>query len=296
MEHMDWGRIAFFLSEVTRNFTRNPLMQLAAIGTVTMTILILGSFVFGRQALASAGNDLIGKIEISIFLDGHLKAPAVTSLQKRIASDPRVRSVSYIPKAEGLKHMRDRLRGQIDTSLLTVNPLPDAFRVKVIDPQNITQIAASIRKLPGVTTIVYAEDAVTKVLRVAEIVGRAGLILVGLLLLTATIIIGNTIRLTVFARRREIRIMQLVGASAAYIRAPFLCEGFLHGIIGAALALGLLAIVQLQFLPKLQAALPFIPLRVDTHDDIIYALALLGVGGSIGIISSWVSVGRYLRT
>jgi cell division transport system permease protein len=293
---MDWGRLTFFLKEVTRSFTRNPLMQVTAIGTVMTTILILGGFVFGRQTFAAVGNDIIQKIEISVFLNDTLDTAAVLRLQKKIAADPRVRAVAYIPKAAGLKHMRDRLRGQIDTSLLTANPLPDALRVKVVDPEKVTQVAASIQKISGVATTVYAEDAVAKLLRVADIIGRAGLAVVGMLLLTAAIIIGNTIRLTVFARRREIHIMQLVGASSSYIRAPFICEGLLHGVIGAGLAIGLLAIAQFQFLPKLQEALPFVPMHVNAHEDLVYALALLGVGAVVGTASSWLSVGRYLRT
>jgi cell division transport system permease protein len=293
---MDWGRLTFFLREVTRSFTRNPLMQITAVGTVVMTILILGGFVFGRQTFAMVGNDIVQKIEISVFLNDNLAPAAASRLQKQIAADPRVRAVSYISKAAGLKHMRDRLRGQIDTSLLTVNPLPDALRVKVVDPDTLAQVAAKIQKMPGVATTVYAEDAVAKLLRVAEILGRAGFVVVGMLLFTAAIIIGNTIRLTVFARRREIAIMQLVGASAAYIRAPFICEGFLHGAIGAGLAIAILAIAQVRFLPKLQAALPFVPMHIDAHEDIVYALTLLGVGAIIGTASSWLSVGRYLRT
>jgi cell division transport system permease protein len=292
---MDWGRLTFFLREVTRSFTRNPLMQITAIGTVMMTILILGGFVFARQTLTMVGADFVQKIEISVFFNDNLDAASVERIQKNIASDPRVRAVTYVPKAAGLKHMRDRLRGQIDTSLLTTNPLPDALRVKVVDPEKVTQVAASIQKIRGVATTVYAEDAVAKLLRVADILGRAGIALVGMLLLTAAVIIGNTIRLTVFARRREIHIMQLVGASSSYIRAPFICEGFLHGVLGAALAIGLLAGMQLQFLPKLRAALPFVPMRIDTHEDLIYALALLSVGAAVGTMSSWLSVGRYLR-
>jgi cell division transport system permease protein len=292
---MDWGKLGFFLSEVGRSFTRNPIMQITAIGTVTVTILLLGAFLFTRQTLTLVGDDIIRKIEISVFLNEKLDTAGAQRLQKEIAADPMVRSVTYIPKTEGLRLMRDRLRGQIDTSLLTSNPLPDALRVKVVDPNKVTQIAEHIQKLPGVATTVYAEDAVTKLLRVSEILTRIGFAIVGLLVLTAAIIIGNTIRLTVFARRREIQVMQLVGASAGYIRAPFICEGFLHGVLGSALAIGCLALAQLQLLPKLQTALPFVPLHVQMHDDMVYALALLATGATVGVVSSWLSVGRYLR-
>ncbi|HEY0798428.1 MAG TPA: permease-like cell division protein FtsX [Candidatus Baltobacteraceae bacterium] len=293
---MDWGRVQFFLSEVWRSFTRNPLMQITAIGTVTLTIVMLGAFLFGRQTLTIVGDDIVRKIEISVFLDSNLSAAAERKLEAHIAADPRVTSVEYISRDAGLALMRQRLRGQIDMSLLRSNPLPDALRVRVVDPAKVSEVAGHIQKMPGVATTVFAADAVTKMLHVGDILSRLGFIVVVLLVLTAAIIISNTIRLTVFARRREIGIMQLVGASAAYIRAPFVCEGFIHGVVGALLAIGLLALAQLEYLPKLQAAVPFVPLSIAGHDELIFSLALLGTGACVGIVSSWISVDHYLST
>jgi cell division transport system permease protein len=116
------------------------------------------------------------------------------------------------------------------------------------------------------------------------------------LLITSAVIISNTIRLTVFARRREIAIMQLVGASSAYVRGPFIFEGFLDGLLGAALAIGLLAIARAQFLPKLLTALPFLPLSAAAPDITMLAAELLATGALVGILASWFSVGRHLRT
>ncbi|HTV73012.1 MAG TPA: permease-like cell division protein FtsX [Candidatus Acidoferrales bacterium] len=293
---MDWGRVQFFLSEVRRSFTRNPVMQITAIGTVTVTILMLGAFLFGRQTLTTIGDQIVRKIEISVFLDDNVDPVTARKLEVQIAADPRVLSVTYISRAEGLALMRERLRGQIDMSLLKSNPLPDALRVRVVDPALVTQVAAHIQKMPGVATTVYAQDVVTKMLRMGDILSRLGLIVVISLVLTAAIIISNTIRLTVFARRREIGIMQLVGASAAYIRGPFICEGLIHGVVGALIAIGLLAAAQAEYLPKLQAALPFIPLSIAGHDELVFSLALLGTGACVGILSSWISVDHYLRT
>jgi cell division transport system permease protein len=293
---MDWGRVRFFLSEVLRNFTRNAAMQLTAIGTVTVTIAILGSFLFVRETLGAVGDEILHKIEISVFLSDTTPATAARALQARIASDRRVRTVTYIPRADGLRQMRERLRGQIDTSLLTNNPLPDALRVKVVRPDDVHAVAASIAKMPGVATVNYAQDAVTKALRVGDVLGRVGLVVVGVLMFVAAIIISNTIRLTVYARRREIAIMQLVGATNAYIRGPFICEGLIEGVLGAVVALGLLLLAQAQLLPKLVAALPFVPLRAAAPNEATLALELLAIGAAVGVIASWFSVGRYLRT
>jgi cell division transport system permease protein len=293
---MDWGRVRFFWSEVLRNFTRNAVMQLTAIGTVTVTIGILGTFLFVRGTLGSIGDQILHQIEISAFLNDATSPQAARSLQARIAADRRVRSAEYVPKAAGLRQMRERLHGQIDTSLLTNNPLPDALRIRLERPDDVHAVASSIAKMPGVATVSYAQDAVTKALRVGEVLGRVGLVVVGVLVFVAAIIISNTIRLTVFARRREIAIMQLVGATNGYIRGPFICEGLIEGLLGSVFAIGLLVLAQYQLLPKLVAALPFVPLRAATPNEGILALELLGVGAAVGVVASWFSVGRYLRT
>ena len=293
---MDSGRIRFFLSEVWRNFTRNLVMQLTAIGTVTVTILLLGSFLFTRQTLGAIGDDVIHKIEISVFLTGSATPAQAQALVATLSRDPRVKSVVYVPKAEGLQQMRERLRGQIDTSLLTSNPLPDALRVRVVDPERVQNVAEFARKQPNVANVEYAQDAIVKLLRISDVLGRIGLGIVALLVFTAAIIISNTIRLTVFARRREIAIMQLVGASGVYIRMPFICEGLVDGVLGAALALALLAVAKFELLPKVTLALPFLPMHAATINAWAFAGELLGVGAAVGIVSSWFSVGRYLRT
>ncbi len=293
---MDWGRVQFFCGEVWRNFTRNLLMQLTAIGTVAVMVLLLGTFLFTRDTVGKIGDDVLKKIEISVFLKDNASPADAQALAARVRADPWVENVVYVPRAEGLRQMRERLRGQIDTSLLTANPLPDALRVRVLSPDRVRDVAATIEKLPDVARVEYAQDAVQKLLRLSDVLGRVGLGIVALLVFTAAIIISNTIRLTVFARRREIAIMQLVGASGTYIRLPFICEGLLDGVLGAALALGLLEVARLQLLPKLFIALPFLPLHAATLDEGRFALELLAVGAAVGIAASWLSVGRYLRS
>jgi cell division transport system permease protein len=188
--------------------------------------------------------------------------------------------------------MRARLGSDFDTSLLTENPLPNAFRVSVRNADDVPAVAATIGKLPGVAKVDYAADTVTKLLKAADVIGRVGLAMIALLVLTAAIIIANTIRLTVFARRREIAIMQLVGATNMYIRMPFIAEGIIAGLLGAVVAIGVLALAQMQIVPKIAATLQFVPFEVN---QLKLAGELLLVGAVVGLISSWFSVGRYLR-
>jgi cell division transport system permease protein len=292
---MDWGKLRFFLNEVWRNFTRNVVMQLTAIGTVTVMIVLLGVYLFGREAVTRIGDQVVHQIEISVFLDDKATKGDAAAAMLALRADPRVESVVYVPKAEGLRRMRERLRNQIDTSLLTSNPLPDALHVRVIDADTVAAVAAHVRKLPHVADVEYAHDAVERLLRLSDVVGKVGLAILALLIFTAAIIISNTIRLTVYARRREIAIMQLVGASNTYIRLPFICEGLLDGLIGAFAALGILALARWQLLPKISTALPFVPAGVLHIDSTQLALELVAVGAAVGIVASWASVSRQLR-
>ena len=293
---MDWGKVKFFLGEVLRNFTRNAGMQATAIGTVAITIILLGAFLFIRATLAGLGNEVLNQIEISVYMDTSASTQAVDTVRAAVLHDPRVASVDLVSKKQGLSELRDRTRGIIDTSLLTQNPLPDKLRVRVRDPQSVPNVAASIRHMHGVGNVVYPQTIVERLVQLGNVLRRVGLIVIGVFLLVAGIIISNTIRLTVFARRREISIMQLVGATNMYIRAPFICEGLLDGVLGSVVAIVVLAIARYAFWPKLLLALPWIQLNGTAVDVPVLILQLLTAGGAIGIISSWISVGRHLRT
>jgi cell division transport system permease protein len=267
-------------------------MQITAIGTVAVTIVMLGTFLYVRETLATFGQGILKQIEIAVYLDDNTNDAQAKALATTLAADTRITAARYVPRAQGLQEMRERLGRDFDTSLLTANPLPNAFRVSVANVDDVPDVAASIAKLPGVAKVDYAADTVTKLLRAADVIGRVGMAMIGLLVLTTAIIIANTIRLTVFARRREIAIMQLVGATNMYIRMPFIAEGIIAGVAGAAVAIGVLAVAQMQIVPKIAATLQFVPFQVN---ELQLAGELLAVGAAVGLISSWFSVGRYLR-
>ncbi len=289
---MDWGKVQFFLGEVFANFTRNAAMQFTAIGTVAVTIVMLGTFLFVRETLTSFGQGILKQIEIAVYLDDSVGDDQAKTLATNLAADPRVAAARYVPRAQGLREMRERLGSDFDTSLLTANPLPNAFRVQLRDAADVPAVAATIQKMPGVAKVDFAADTVTKLLRAADVVGRVGLGMIALLVLTAAIIIANTIRLTVFARRREIAIMQLVGATGTYIRMPFIAEGVIAGLAGALVAIAVLAVGETQVVPKIAATLQFVPFHVN---ELQLAGELLLTGAAVGLVASWFSVGRYLR-
>jgi len=289
---VDWGRLRFFLGEVLTNFTRNAGMQFTAIGTVAVTIVLLGSFLYVRQTLTTFGTGVLKQIEIAVYLKDDVGDPQARALATRFAKDNRIAAAIYVPKAQGLKRMRAVLGKDFDTSLLTANPLPNTYRVRVKDADSVPNVAAWIAKDPRVAKTDYAADTVQKLLKTAAVLGRAGIALIVLLSISAAIVIANTIRLTVFARRREIAIMQLVGATNLYIRMPFIAEGMLAGLLGAGVAIGVLAAAQHEIVPKLAQTLAFVTFDVNGTQ---LCLELLGCGAAVGIVAAWYSVGRHLR-
>lgn len=293
---MDWGKLKFFLGEVLRNFSRNAGMQATAIGTVAITIVLLGAFLFVRASLTDLGHDVLNQIEISAYLTSDATSARIHAIGHALASNPRIKSVAFVSKKQGLAQLRQQTRGIIDTDLLTENPLPDKFRIRVRNPQQVLAVAAAVRKIRGVKNVVYPQTIVERLLQLGEVLRRVGIGVIVLFLLVAGIIISNTIRLTVFARRREISIMQLVGATNMYIRLPFICEGFLDGVIGGFIALVALALLRFELWPKLLLALPWIPLNTAALNTPLLIVELLFVGGAIGVLASWISVGRHLKT
>jgi len=293
---LDWGKIKFFLGEVFRNFTRNASMQATAIGTVAVTVGLLGAFLYVRTSVAHVGKDMLSQITASVFMNTDATAAQVDAVRTALAKDERIDTAQFVSKAQGLKELRERMKGQIDLSILTENPLPDTFRVRARSAQDVPLIAKSIAKLKGVHEVDYQQDVVMRLLQIADVARRVGVAVIVLFVLVAGIIISNTIRLTVFARRREISIMQLVGATNMYIRMPFICEGLLDGILGALVAVAVLSIARASLMPKLASALPWLQMNVVQVDLSSLVLQLLAVGGAVGVIASWISVGRYLRT
>ncbi len=293
---MDSGKVKFFLGEVLRNFSRNTGMQMTAIGTVAITIVLLGLFLFVRAAVADAGRQLLDQIEVSAYLHTDVTPTQITAIAHVLAADPRVASAQFVSKKQGLAELRARTQGTIDTALLTENPLPDKFRIKARVPDDVPAVAANVRRLSGVDNVYYGQKIVARLLKLGAVLRRIGITVIVVFFVVAGIIISNTIRLTVFARRREIAIMQLVGATSTYIRLPFIFEGLLDGLIGALVAIGLLALARAELWPRLLEALPWAQLTVSPVDPRVLAGQLALIGAAIGVVASWISVGRHLRT
>jgi cell division transport system permease protein len=293
---LDWGRVRFFWAEVAQNFTRNITMALTAIGTIAILIVLLGVFLFLRTSFDIVMKNFVGEVAIAVYLRDDAKGPDVDALLRDAKADPRVDSVRYVPKKQAFKNLRQTLRGQFNLDYININPLPNAIIIHTKFPDEVPLLASELQKKPGVAVVNYGSGVTEKLLRAEALFSAIGTGIIALLFLSTSLIMYNTIRLTVFARQREIRIMQLVGATRWAVRWPFVFEGILSGLLGATLGLGALQLAYRSFAPKLIVNLPFIPFNIASVPLHHLALELIVAGVLVGMLSSLLSVSRYLQT
>ncbi|MGE7272749.1 permease-like cell division protein FtsX [Brevibacillus panacihumi] len=286
--------------EGVKNLGRNGWMSFASISAVAITLLILGVFFILAMNVNYFAQSVEKQVEIRVFLDVLATKENVQQVEENIKAIPKVASVTFIPKDEGLKQFKESLgeKAYLFEGLEKDNPLPDAFVVKTTQPQDTSAVAAQIKKLEFVNNLNYGEGTVEKLFAVTGAVRNVGIAFIIGLGFTAMFLIANTIKLTIVARRREIEIMKLVGATNWFIRWPFFVEGLLMGIAGALIPTIMLTVGYYYLLDAIHSSfeasqlfklLPLFPLVNQV------ALALLAIGAFIGIWGSLVSVRRFLR-
>ena len=293
---LDWGKVKFFWAEVAQNFTRNMTMALTAIGTVAIAIVLLGVFMFLRQSFDLMIQTVAGQINVRAYLKDDVLQSEIDAMQTALRADPRVASVRFISKKQAMLDLRKQMRGQMNLDIINFNPLPNTLEIIPRDPYDAPALAAAMGLKPGVARVNDGGTVTQKLLKVETVFSAAGAGIVALLMIATTLLIYNTIRLTVFARQREIHIMQLVGATRWTVRWPFVFEGILSGAIGALIGIGLLWLGYRTLVPKIALNLPFLPFKLESVPVGNLALELVVVGAVVGMLASLLSVGRFLRT
>lgn len=224
-------------------------------------------------------------------------APDVARLEEQIRNLEGVTTVRFVSKQEALERMRQSFgeRAAILEAVDDINPLPDSFEVQVARPEQVAPVAEAIAAMPGVAKVDYKRDTVDKLFRLTAVLRGLGVVVAVLLVLGSTVVISNAIRLTVFARRREVAIMKLVGATDWFIRWPFVLEGLALGVGGAALAVGALAGAYWWAAGVAARTLPFLVL-VEPEEVVRLTWApLLGLGALVGSLGSGISLRRFLH-
>jgi cell division transport system permease protein len=287
----------YLLRETLLGIRRGGWMNWAAISTVTVLLFLFGISLQASWQLESLLNQFGSQLEVSVFLDTGVPAD---SLQPYVAAMPEVNAVQAVSKEEAWANLVNEL-GVSDiqgaTQQLEGNPLVDELKVKARNSDQVTALAQKLAKLEGVEDVQYVSEAVTRIAQLNRGLGWVSLTVIGVLTLTAIAVITTTIRLIVMARRREIEVMQLVGATTGWIYLPFILQGLTFGLVGAAISWGFITGIQ-QFLTRLLAQQPeFIQfltngLQLSPEKAILLPLFLMGLGGSVGLMGSLFAVKR----
>jgi len=298
----------YFAGEAFSSFRRNWVMSLVAVTIIYISLLLVGAFYLTSAVLGSVASSLEQKVSVQIFLKDGAAAADVQTLQADILHLTNVTGVTYVSKAEALERFKVRTK---DTPALIQqlrgNPLPASLEVALADPREVKGVVTAIIKDPTLAKVIknpknpeaddikYGQGTVERLFAATGILRIIMAVFLGLLMVVSLVLIGNTIRLAIYARRREIGIMRLVGASNWFIRTPFLMEGVLQSLIGSILALLTLLAAQAIIVPWLRSNLAFIPVTVSGSVMAQLAGLLIVSGVVIGAAGSGAAVARYLK-
>ena len=287
----------YFIKEVYTSFKRNIWMTLASIFTVVLSLFILGFFSIVILNLNKMADTLESQVQISVYLKDDLSQEEIDETKETLSKIEGLQDIKFTTREEAMKNFKERLGDQqfLLDALDDTNPLPDSFSLTVTSPQQVKTIADTAAALDSVESASYSQDIINHLFNLTHLIRLIGVSLIILLTGAAIFIISNTIRLTVFARRKEIAIMKYVGATDWFIRWPFLLEGICLGFIGGGLATIFLYIVYNQVTQEIYEAMAFFPL-IPQHPFIDYiSLAILVAGIIIGALGSTISLKRFLK-
>jgi len=281
----------YFMKEASSGLTRNGLMSLAAVITISLSLIILGCFYIVVTNFNHFAQMAKGVLELRVYLkDGVDPNP----IQAQIIELEGVKSVRYVSRADGAKWLEQSL-GVKELFITSDNPLPDMINIKLKDDANVKKLVAQVGLITGVDEVEYGKTFVEAMLIVVRIVWVLGFSLVIVIGIVVLYIITNTIRLTVFARRKEIEIMKLVGATDWFIRWPFMLEGIILGLSGAILSAVLLSKGYHFLFQYIHQLAPFIPLLSERVINQKLFLLISLVGLAFGAIGSTMSIKKFLR-
>jgi cell division transport system permease protein len=294
-------RLGFFLKESLRALTRNAAPSLAAMLTVILTALVLGLFIPVVQATTGTANEVRSRVVVDVYIKDTATAQEKADLRSAIENTANVKSVEYISKAEALRLARGKNPKAFKdgTELLGSNPLPDSYRVTPVDPDKLGQIVQRLNaggepQLSAIDEVRDREEDTNKILSATGLVKGLTAGLAVLLVLASIALIANTIRLSVFARRREVEVMKLVGATNWFIRWPFVIEGMIVGFFGGLLAVLLLAILKTTFVDPLAERFALLA-APDTIDFPLLIVVLMLACIGVSALGSGITLRRFLR-
>jgi cell division transport system permease protein len=299
-------RPGFFLKEAFRALSRNAAPSLAAMLTVLLTALVLGVFIPVVQATTGTANKVRSRVVVNVYLADNITQPQLTALRNRLNTTPNVKSVNYVSKQQALKELQSQRQGTSEAiQLLGSNPLPATYRVVPKDPGQVQGIVDSLVKvdpasgkktfaMAGIGDVRNREQDTNKILSATSLVKTLTASLAALLVLASIALIANTIRLSIFARRREVEVMKLVGATNWFIRWPFVIEGMVVGFMGGVLAVLLLWIIKDTLVDPLSDKFALIAAPNTIQFPALIAVLLVSCV-AVSALGSGLTLRRFLR-
>jgi cell division transport system permease protein len=295
-------RPGFFLREALRSLRRSALPSFAALATVLVTMLVLGVFIPIVQATTGAANEVRGRLLLDVYLKTDAKPQDVQRVRALIERTPHVKKMQFVSKDQAYRD--ERRRNPQAYQLLGSNPLPDTFRVTPDHATNLNRVRDTIapqgpsgRRAPAdgsIDEVKNRRDETSKILSATRIVKLTMALLAALLIAASILLISNTIRLSLFARRREVEVMKLVGATDWFIRWPFVIEGVIVGALGGVLAVLLLAVGKVALIDPLARDFALITAPSTIDFSLLVAL-LLAASVAVSATGSALSLRRFLR-
>ena len=294
-------RLRLLFSESIRSLGANLSTTIAATMTVLIGMFLLGLVVALGSSAQDFGAKQKDKLLVKVYFctestcDAAATQQQMNAVRRQLEADPRVEKVTFVSKAEGLERMRKTQPEIVEN--LTANPLPNAFEVKAHDGSNVKAISTSLREpaLPvGVESIRDGEEVSDLIVNLATWLSSAFAIATLVLLVSSALLIANTIRLSIFSRRREIEVMKLVGATNWFVRGPFMLEGLITGAVGSIAAVLLLLAGKTVLLERVNSRFDIFS-GIEAWPFSVIALIVILVGLTIGAIGSGITLRRFLQ-
>jgi cell division transport system permease protein len=288
----------FFMREAFKNLRLNLLMSITAITTTFICIVVLGVAWLVSAHVGGVTSSVRQDVSVEAYFPPDATQEEIDGIISDVKSWPEVSGVNYVSEEEALAAFKETFADRPELSEnLAPGVLPASIQIQLEDPSEAEAVAQRLEQEKGFTddNLSYPQQTIERLNSVTSymIWGLYGATM--LFLISSVLLISNAIRLSIFARRKEIEVMKLVGASDSFVRTPFVFEGMVQGLIGAGLAAFAVIWINFLFIDWARDALPFVPISADAVNPILLLLVLVVVGVVIGVVGSFLSVTRFLR-
>lgn len=297
---MNLSKISYSFYQAKKNMIRNGLMTVASLFTITSCLVILGIFTVLSANVTHISNQVKDQCEVQLFLKQETPPERVSGIKEEIEAIANVKDISFFSREDMLLFAKNDMFDGDETLLVGLdgedNPFSDSYKITLKDISLTSETVAKLELLSDVEHVENKQDVVNTIISISDIVGKLSLLVMGLLLVIAIVIISNTVRLTVFNRRKEINIMKYIGATDRFIRVPFIMEGIIIGFLSAVIAFGLASWGYLLLLSVIDNY-NFDVFSLLGYIEIVPRIAILFVcvGCLIGVIGSAISMRKYLK-